>query len=182
MPSLARNLPDTNALAVIADWINSLAGTPALAPPTLIPVGGSFLSSATVALQHPDTNAVLRYTLDGTLPATNSTTYAVPFTLTNTTTIKAKAFEVGFNDSVAASGLFIIRPPVFFTTLLGFTNNSFQMQLSGLSGKSYVLQGTADLTNWVSLSTNMAPSDVFNLLDPGVSNFPARLYRAIELP
>jgi hypothetical protein len=37
MPPLARNLIDTNAVQVMADWINSLGGTPALPPPTLTP-------------------------------------------------------------------------------------------------------------------------------------------------
>ena len=42
MPPLARNLIDTNAVQVMADWINSLGGTPTLPPPTLAPAGGSF--------------------------------------------------------------------------------------------------------------------------------------------
>ena len=45
MPPLARNLVDTNAVQVMADWINSLGGTPALAPPTLTPFGGIFTGS-----------------------------------------------------------------------------------------------------------------------------------------
>jgi mono/diheme cytochrome c family protein len=55
MPQLARNLIDTNAVQVMVDWIDSLPGTPALAPPSIVPSGGSFPGSVEVSLQHAET-------------------------------------------------------------------------------------------------------------------------------
>ena len=78
MPPLARNLIDTNAVAVMAAWINSLPGTPALAPPTIAPNGGTFAPSVNVTLQSTNSGAALYYTLDGSLPTTNSFLYATP--------------------------------------------------------------------------------------------------------
>jgi uncharacterized repeat protein (TIGR03806 family) len=181
MPELARNLIDTNAVQVIGDWINSLPGVPALAPPTIIPEGGSFTGSITVTLQHPDTNATIRYTLNNSLPTTNSPIYSGPLVFTNDTTLLAKAFEPGFSDSVAAAGLFTVRQPIYFSSA-SYLAGQFDMQLSGLAGKSYVLEATTNLTTWVSLSTNVAPANIFNLLDSAASNYPYRFYRVIELP
>src|SRR5271169_511904 len=78
MPPLDRNVIDTNAVAVLAAWINSLPGTPAELPPTIKPDGGFFAGSVSVTLLPPDTNSILYYTLDGTLPTTNSLLYAGP--------------------------------------------------------------------------------------------------------
>src|SRR5262249_9413961 len=64
MPPLARNLIDTNALSVVAAWINSLPGTPVLPPPTIEPPGGTYDGSVLVTLVPPDANAALHYTLD----------------------------------------------------------------------------------------------------------------------
>jgi len=181
MPGLARNLYDTNAVQVIVDWINSLAGTGALAPPTINPNGGSFINGVSLTLQHPDPSATLRYTLDNTLPTTNSLLFSGSFTLTNSATVKAKAFEAGMNDSVAATASFFVRP-IFFASGGYLSNGQFQLQLSGLAGKSYLFQASTNLSDWLSISTNIAPLDLFQLIDPSASNFPYRFYRAIEQP
>jgi len=102
MPQLARNVIDTNAVNAIADWINSLPGTPALAPPAISPPGGSGVGSLAVTIQHSDTSARLYFTVDGSLPTTSSTLYTGPVTLTNSVTLKAVAFDTGFNNSIAA--------------------------------------------------------------------------------
>ncbi|EEF58610.1 chitobiase/beta-hexosaminidase C-terminal domain-containing protein [Pedosphaera parvula] len=182
MPPLARNLVDTNSVQLIAAWINSLPGTPALQPPTLTPAGGTFFNSATIQLQHPDPNAALRYTLDSTLPTTNSQLYSGPFQLTNSAMVTASAFETGFNNSVAINALFTIQPALFFTSTGYFTNGAFQLQLSGQVGKTYIFQGTSDFTNWISLGTNAGPSSLIQLADPNATNFPYRFYRAVEKP
>jgi hypothetical protein len=182
MPPLARNVVDTNAMSVVTDWINSLPGTPALAPPTITPTGGVFQSSVSISLQSTNGGDDLYYTLDGSLPNTSSLHYGGPFNLTSNATVRANAFKTGFNNSVAATAQFTLRPPVQFTSGGYFTNNTFQMPISGLAGKTYYLQATTNFINWVNLSTNVAPSNSFYLVDPGATNFMYRFYQAVELP
>jgi mono/diheme cytochrome c family protein len=178
MPPLARNLIDTNAVAVMAAWINSLPGTPALAPPTIVPNGGSFIGSVQVTVQPPDLTSTVYYTLDGSLPTTNSFLYSGTVSLNGSATFSANAFETGYNNSVAASALFIVQPLGF--TSVGFTNQMFQLGFFGAAGSNYVLQASTNLINWVPISTNVAPTNLFNLVDPGATNFPYRFYRVLQ--
>jgi uncharacterized repeat protein (TIGR03806 family) len=182
MPPLARNLVDTNAVQVMADWINSLPGIPAEAPPIISPAGGTFTGGVTVTILPPDPDATVYYTLNGTLPTTNSFPYTGPFNLTNTATVSANAFETNFVNSVAPSDLIIVWPGVSFTAPGSFTNGKFEMQISGIPGQSYVIQTSTDLANWTPFQTNVSATSPFSVVDPGATNYPLRFYRAVQKP
>jgi len=65
----------------------------------------------------PDTNATVYYTLDGSLPTTNSFLYSGPFVLTSTAIVSANAFEATFNNSVATNNVFVIVPCIVSSSL-----------------------------------------------------------------
>jgi hypothetical protein len=182
MPDLAGNLIQTNAVQVIVAWINSLPGTPALAPPSINPAGGTFNDSVVVTLQHTNSQAVLYFTLDGTLPTTNSFLYSASFLLTNSVTVSANAFGTGYNNSIAVSDLFSILPGIQFTGPGYLSNGVFAVELSGTTGKTYVLQGSTNFLNWVPVSTNVPVSSPFTATDPHAGTLRYRFYRAVQLP
>ena len=179
MPPLASNLVDTNAMALFVNFINGLSGTPALAPPVLTPSGGTNYGPVSISVQPPDTNSTVYYTLDGTLPTTSSLVYSNAIILTNTATVSANAFETGYNNSVAASGLFTILPPIMFTSSGSFSNGVFQFQLSATPNQSYVLQSSTNLTQWSPISTSTPSATPFNLSDPNATNFQKQFYRVL---
>src|SRR6185312_15331079 len=177
MPPLARNLIDTNAVQVFTDWINSLPGVPALAPPTILPNGGSFVTSVNVILQAVDPNAAIYYTLDGSLPTTNSHLYTSAFNLFSNATVTASAFEANSNNSASAIAAFVVQP-VHFTSE-GFSNSTFRLRFVGTAGSNYVLEASTNFINWTPLSTNQATTNVFDVFDPQATNFPHRFYRIL---
>jgi hypothetical protein len=182
MPPLATSLVDSNAMAVFVNFINSLSGTPALAPPVLAPSGGTNYGPVSITVLPPDTNATVYYTLDGTLPTTSSLVYSNVIILSNTATVSASAFEAGFNNSVAASGLFTVLPSILFTSPGLFSNGVFQLQLSGMPNQSYVLQSSTNLMQWLPISTSTPSATPFNVSDPNATNFSERFYRILLQP
>ncbi len=182
MPPLARNLVDTNAMATLAEWINSLPGTPALAPPVLNPAGGVFDSPVSITIWPPNTNATIYYTLDGSLPSSNSLVYVGPIMLTNSAAVTASAYETSFNNSIGVSGLFTIVPPILFISQPTLSNGVFQIELSGVPNGNYIAQTSTNLTQWTSISTNSSVNAPFYIMDPNASNFPYRYYRVLFQP
>jgi hypothetical protein len=162
----------------MAGWINSLPGTPALAPPVITPDGGTFYSQVGISLAPPDTNAAIYFTLDGSLPTTNAALYTGVFVLTSNATVSASAFQTNYVNSVAASALFEVEPLRFAAQ--SFSNGTLQLTLLGNPGSSYVLEASTNLRNWTPIVTNTAVTNVLDFVDPNASNYPARFYRVLQ--
>ena len=114
------------------------------------------------------------------MPTTNSLVYSQPFLVVTNATVSVSAFANGFDNSAAASALFLVNPG-FYLTPSGFSTNSrFQISVAATTGSNYVLQASTNLVNWTSISTNLAATNVFNLLDPNAPNFPYRFYRVLQ--
>lgn len=96
--------------------------------------------------------------------------------------------DVDYNDN---SGSFVAKftiSPLMPALVPGIgsdgftTNGTIQLQLSGLAGPSYILQASTNLSNWISLGTNVPVATPFLMLDPAATNFPHRFYRAVQQP
>jgi len=75
---------------------------------------GVYPEPQSVSLSHDDSEAVIKYTTNGTDPTSRSKTYSVPFSLVSesTTEIRAKAFRDNWGESATAEGLFVITGTV----------------------------------------------------------------------
>ena len=82
-------------------------GTPILdAPSITLPEGRtSFFPTATVTISAQE-NATIYYTVDGSEPTTESTVYTEPFSIAETTTVKAFATLEGWQQSAVSEAIF----------------------------------------------------------------------------
>lgn len=81
-----------------------------LGAPTFTPGAGTYTSFQFVTINKPDPGATIRYTTDGiTQPSeTIGTIYSGPVTISSSSTLKAIAYENGWNDSSIASARYTI--------------------------------------------------------------------------
>jgi alpha-tubulin suppressor-like RCC1 family protein len=88
---------------------DALLYTMQVATPTLTPSSGYNLTSpASVTLATATSSATMKYTTDGSDPATSGTavTYGGAISVTTATTLKAMAFRSGWSDSGTATGTY----------------------------------------------------------------------------
>lgn len=89
---------------------SNVATIPTAAPPAISPNGGTRLDSVTISIASTTAATRIFYTTDGSEPTISSSLYAGPFALTNSATIKARAFQNGFKDSPVVTAIFTVTP------------------------------------------------------------------------
>jgi sugar lactone lactonase YvrE len=82
-------------------------------------------------------------------------------------------------SAVAALNVAMAPPQIIACDAsFGFVTNQFGFNLSGPSGQTIVVDGSADLVNWTPLCTNTVGSGPLYFFDPCWTNFGWRFYRA----
>jgi len=62
------------------------------------------------------------------------------------------------------------------------TNGQFQFAVSGVTpGRTNVVQSSLNLSNWTTISTNVAVSNSLQIIDPAATDFNLRFYRSLEM-
>jgi hypothetical protein len=70
-------------------------------------------------------------------------------------------------------------PPSKLSLAPSFVNGVVNAQLSGVAGQTYIIQASADLIHWLSISTNIADTNgIVSLIDSNSAAYPSRFYRA----
>jgi regulation of enolase protein 1 (concanavalin A-like superfamily) len=83
-----------------------------VAAPTFSPGAGTYTNAQSVAISSTTGGASIRYTTDGSTPSeTSGILYSSPVSITNTTSLKAIAYETGFLDSSVSSATYTINYP-----------------------------------------------------------------------
>jgi hypothetical protein len=82
-----------------------------VATPVVSPNGGDFTGPVSVSISDVTAGAEIRYTTDGTTPTQQSPLYTAPFTVSQATTVSARAFQSGLIGSVEAKAYYLIGDP-----------------------------------------------------------------------
>jgi chitinase len=84
-------------------------GAETVTTPVFSPEGGTYSSAQNVTISCATAGAAVRYTTDGSEPTSSSNEYTGAIKVSSSTTIKAKAFKSGMNDSATASAAYTIN-------------------------------------------------------------------------
>lgn len=107
MPPLAHETLDQDGTALLRTWIESLPGPKVLPPPAFSAKGGGQDKPLDLRLIHAEPGAIIRYTLDGSVPTASDSIYTDPLRISQSTTVRARAFKTGFNKSITVQETFI---------------------------------------------------------------------------
>jgi hypothetical protein len=134
-----------------------------VATPTFTPAEGTYYEPQSVSISCATDGATICYTTDGTEPTENSLQYSVPLTISETTTLKAKAFKSGYTASAVATATYTIEEAPSVITIAeahALANNEYAMVqgvVTFIDGRNvYVQDETGGICLY--LNSNTVPS------------------------
>ncbi|HTL17800.1 MAG TPA: chitobiase/beta-hexosaminidase C-terminal domain-containing protein, partial [Patescibacteria group bacterium] len=98
---------DQNGIGLVKAWIQSLPGPKVLAPPIFSSKGGAQQREVNLRISHPDPEAAVHYTLDGSAPTLDDQVYREPIRILQSTTVRARAFRPGYTKSITVQETFV---------------------------------------------------------------------------
>ncbi len=119
----------------------AITGVASVVPPVFSPESCTFYPSTNVTISCVDSDAWIRYTLDGSNPDDSSTIYVGPITVDDTVTIKAQAYKTGCNPSAVTGATYT------YDSSKGVKGDDFAdpIKISGTNG-TYVIADNSDYT------------------------------------
>jgi sugar lactone lactonase YvrE len=129
-----------NAFASAADHLDSELRTvfynllPAPAP-VFNPSPGLLTNHSYISITTATTNAIIRYTIDGSIPDTNSSLYSSPLVFTNPMTLSARVFRDDLDPSAVQQGFYSLVDWESFvvTTVAGGASAGFSNAVGALA-------------------------------------------------
>jgi hypothetical protein len=128
-------------------------GTKQLETPDIPLKAGRYTGTQSVSVTHPDTETVIRFTTNGSEPTESSAIFSAAFSVSKTSTVKAKAFKKGFLPSKTKVKTFFINEHTFGLPVISIslnesylTDNTIGIYTVGTNGIAGYCQNTP--ANW----------------------------------
>ena len=147
----------------------------ALAPVHFSVERGFFNSPFTLLLTHPDPDALLRYTTDGSEPTrSNGFDFADPLTISGQTTLRAVAFKENMLPSLVQTHTYLFLQDVLqqsnvqtgvYTNLWGTFAPDYEMDPAVVNDPAYAGTIEGDLMALTTLSIVLKPDDMFGAVN-----------------
>ena len=147
---------------VVQLYKENSGGQATVATPTFSPLGGIYTESQSVTISCATDGADIYYTNDGTEPTESSSLYSSAIEVSETTTLKAKAFKTGSTPSGVATATYTFPELITIEAAHALANDAYAMVqgvVTFIDGRNVYVQDNAGGI-CLFLNTNTVPSSL----------------------
>lgn len=151
-----------DGIRVGTTWAQAVApASTTVATPTFSPEAGSYTTSQNISISTATADAIIYYTTNGDTPTESSSVYSDPFTISATTTVKAKAFKSGMTASDVATAEYVITQ----TPTIQVTEETVPAMSIAVGGTDTetITVNASNLTGNITLAVTGDDADLFTL-------------------